>query len=80
MQSNEEYLDSLLKAAIGDEEQTQQPEEPGTDGQTEEEDFDPNKALSAEELLEEVSPEISAEELLEEVSPEISLEGLPAEL
>ncbi|MBD5544318.1 MAG: hypothetical protein HDR01_08810 [Lachnospiraceae bacterium] len=41
MQSNEDYLDSLLKAAMGDEEEQQKPEE---------EAFDSNKALSPEEI------------------------------
>ncbi|MCM1160913.1 MAG: hypothetical protein NC412_06790 [Roseburia sp.] len=41
MQSNEEYLDNLLKAAMENEEETKQPEK---------ETADPNKALSPEEI------------------------------
>ena len=73
MQSNEEYLDGLLKAAIGSEEEMEHPEE---------ESFDPNKALSPEEIeamFAGAGEEANDDLISEEVQEEVSIEDLLAE-
>ncbi len=73
MQSNEEYLDGLLKAAIGSGEEIEHPKE---------ESFDPNKALSPEEIeaMFAGAGEAANDDLIsEEVQEEASIEDLLAE-
>lgn len=89
MQSNEEYLDSLLKAAMGSEEEMKQPEEESEDvlmdaGILEEE---PEEFLPETNMAEELSEDLELEQGVTEEQPENpvadseeSLEELLAEL